>query len=283
MLRRATSAGRTRRPVGRVPAPAKPRVSRPRIQPSQPPALPSFSATPVASPVCLTLTTPLKCTKGDPSHKSNLVLLDPTVFDQPIRRDILHLCVTHYRDSLRQGSANTKTRSERSGTGRKPFNQKGGGVARAGDLRSPVQHGGGVAFGPKPRDFSTKLPRKVIQMGMRVALSLKVKEQLLGVMASMDWPNGKTKHLSQKIDALGLRRTLFVTGNEPSVALERAMRNIPLTKLVSLDQVTVYEILRWQRVMLDIKAVDKIEATLRKDVPLASIEMKDVSVELTKS
>ncbi|KAJ7630881.1 ribosomal protein L4 domain-containing protein [Roridomyces roridus] len=208
------------------------------------------------------------------SATSNLVLLDPTVFNQPIRRDILHLCVTHYRDSLRQGSANTKTRSERSGTGKKPFAQKGGGVARAGDLRSPVQHGGGVAFGPKPRDFSTKLPRKVLQMGMRVALSLKVKEQSLGVMPSMDWPNAKTKHLSQKIDSLGLRRTLFVTGDEPPVALERAMRNIPLTKLTPLDQLTVYELLQWQRVMLDIKAVDKIEAALRKAVPIAPVTVQ---------
>ncbi|KAJ7706243.1 ribosomal protein L4 domain-containing protein [Mycena rosella] len=267
MLRRAAAASKQRRvaaqPKQRV------RVARPRIQPENHPFCPSPPATPVAAPVYLTLTTPFKCTKSDPSPKSNLVLLDPTVFDHPIRRDILHLCVTHYRDSLRQGSANTKTRSERSGTGRKPFNQKGGGVARAGDLHSPVQHGGGVAFGPKPRDFSTKLPRKIIQMGMRVALSLKVRERLLGVMTSMDWPNGKTKHLSQKIDALGLRRTLFVTGDTPPVGLERAMRNIPLTKLTTLDQLSVYEVLQWQRVVMDVKAIDIIEQTLRKDVPLA--------------
>ncbi|KAJ7492677.1 ribosomal protein L4 domain-containing protein [Mycena latifolia] len=277
MLRRA---GKSLRPLRRVAAqrvPAKPqqRVPRPRTVPVKPVPVPDVTATPVASPIYLTLTAPFKCTKAAPSHRKNLVLLDPTVFDHPIRRDILHLCVTHYRDSLRQGSANTKTRSERSGTGRKPFKQKGGGVARAGDLRSPIQHGGGVAFGPKPRDFSTKLPRKVIQMGMRVALSLKVQERLLGVMPSMDWPNGKTKHLSQKIDALGLRRTLFVTGDTPPVALERAMRNIPLTKLTTLDQLSVYEILRWQRVVMDIKAIDIIEETLRKDVPLASVALKE--------
>ncbi|KAJ6575049.1 ribosomal protein L4 domain-containing protein [Mycena capillaripes] len=272
MLRRAAAAARTRRSLRRV----EPKQRAPRaIQPPQPSHLPAVTATPVAAPIYLTLTTPFKCSKSDPSPDSNLVVLDPTVFDHPIRRDILHLCVTHYRDSLRQGSANTKTRSERAGTGRKPFNQKGGGVARAGDLRSPIQHGGGVAFGPKPRDFSTKLPRKVIQMGMRVAFSLKVKESLLGVMASMDWPNGKTKHLSQKIDTLGLRRTLFVTGESPPVALERAMRNIPLTKLTTLDQLTVYEILKWQRVVMDIKAIDIIEQTLGKDVPIASIALKE--------
>ncbi|CAK5280512.1 unnamed protein product [Mycena citricolor] len=232
---------------------------------------PTVTATPVVSPVYLTLTTPFKITKGDPSPTSDVVLLDPTVFNQPIRRDILHLCVTHYRDSLRQGSANTKTRSERRGTGRKPFRQKGGGVARAGDLRSPIQHGGGVAFGPKPRDFSTKLPRKVIEMGMRVALSLKVRESLLGVMSSMDWPNGKTKHLSQKIDALGLRRTLFVTGDLPSTELDRSIRNIPLTKLIPLEELTIYDVLRWPRVVMDLKAVETIESHLRTPVtPLVS-------------
>ncbi|KAJ7125640.1 ribosomal protein L4 domain-containing protein [Mycena crocata] len=262
-LRRAAGAARSARPLTT-------RIAKSATRPV-------VTAKPVAAPIYLTLTTPFKCTKGDPSPKDSLVLLDPTVFDHPIRRDILHLCVTHYRDSLRQGSANTKTRSERSGTGRKPHNQKGSGNARAGDLRSPIQHGGGVAFGPKPRDFSTKLPRKVIQMGMRVALSLKVQERLLGVMSSMDWPNAKTKHLSQKIDALGLRRTLFVTGEQPPVGLERAMQNIPLTKLTTLDQLTVYEVLKWQRVVMDLKAVDIIEETLRKDVPLASVAFKKSS------
>ncbi|KAF7306874.1 50S ribosomal protein L4 [Mycena indigotica] len=235
---------------------------------------------PVPTPLCLSLTTPFKCRKGDPDAVKDVVVLDPTVFGHPIRRDILHLCVTHYRDSLRQGSANTKTRSERSGTGRKPFNQKGGGVARAGDLRSPLHHGGGVAFGPKPRDFSTELPRKVLQMGMRVALSLKVKESLLGVMSSMDWPNGKTKHLAQKIDALGLRRTLFVTGEQAPVGLDRAIRNIPLTQLTTLDQLTVYDILKWPRVILDLKAVDLIEQTLRKQVPISQSHSSDLSPSL---
>jgi large subunit ribosomal protein L4 len=123
--------------------------------------------------------------------------------------------------------------------------------------------GGGVAFGPKPRDFSTKLPRKIIQMGMRVALSSKVQENNLGVMKSMDWPSGKTRHLSQKIDSLGLRNTLFVTG-EASATLQRAIQNIPLVKLTTSKQVNVYEMLKWPRVILDAKAVDFFEQTLGK-------------------
>lgn len=138
--------------------------------------------------------------------------------------------------------------------------------------------GGGVAFGPKPRDFSTKLPRKVIQMGMRVALSARMREQRLGVMTSMDWPCGKTGPLSRKIDELGLRKTLFITGEETAPAgLKRAIANIPSVKLVTTKDVNVYEILYWQRVVLDVKAVEYFERTLKKDVPLLPLPLLESS------
>jgi len=125
--------------------------------------------------------------------------------------------------------------------------------------------GGGVAFGPKPRDFSTKLPRKVIEMGMRVALSVKLKEHRLGIVHSLAWPSGKTKHLAEKVDALGFRKTLFVTGEDkvPS-SLERAMRNIPMVKTIDAKVVNVYDILKWPRIILDVKAVEHFERTLGK-------------------
>ena len=229
----------------------------------------SCEAEAVREPAYLSLTPALKRGRWDPPAEGNIVVLEPTVFKHVIRRDILHLCVVHHLDSLRQGSANTKTRGEVRGSGIKIRQQKGSGKARLGDGQSPMLVGGGVAFGPKPRDFSTKLPRKVIQMGMRVALSSKLKEQRLGVMTRLYWPNGKTKHLSQKIDLLGLRKTLFVTG-EPKVdeGLRRAIRNIPLVRLTTTDEVNVYEIMKWQRIILDLKAVDYFERTLKKNVPV---------------
>ncbi|KAF8632575.1 hypothetical protein AX15_001785 [Amanita polypyramis BW_CC] len=216
-------------------------------------------------PIHVSLTQPLKCGSSDPSFEDNVVALDPTVFDHPVRRDILHLCVTHYLDSLRQGTASTKTRAEVRGSGAKIRPQKGSGRARLGDGQSPMLYGGGVAFGPKPRDFSTKLPRKVIEMGMRVALSAKVREQQMGVMTNLAWPNGKTKHLAQKIDVLGLRKTLFVTGEDrPCTGLERAVANIPKVKIVTAEELNVYEILKWQRLLLDMKAVEYFERLLGK-------------------
>ncbi|KAF9455080.1 ribosomal protein L4 [Macrolepiota fuliginosa MF-IS2] len=229
---------------------------------------------PVSRPIILSLTPPLCRKSSDPKHEQHVVSLDPTVFDHPIRRDILHLCVTHYRDSLRQGSANTKTRGEVAGSGRKVRPQKGSGKARLGDAQSPMLVGGGVAFGPKPRDFSTKLPRKVIQMGMRVALSARMRENRMGVMTSMDWPSAKTGPLSRKIDELGLRKTLFITGEETAPAgLSRALANIPSVKLTTAKDVNVYEILYWQRVVLDVKAAEYFEETLKKDVPLLPLPL----------
>ena len=228
----------------------------------------------VREPAYLALTPALKRGRWDLRAEGNIVVLEPTVFKHAIRRDILHLCVVHHLDSLRQGSANTKTRGEVRGSGIKIRRQKGSGKARLGDGQSPMLVGGGVAFGPKPRDFSTKLPRKVIQMGMRVALSSKLKEQRLGVMTRLYWPNGKTKYLSQKIDLLGLRKTLFITG-EPKVdeGLRRAIRNIPLVRLTTTDEVNVYEIMKWQRIILDLKAVDYFERTLKKNVPVVSLPL----------
>ncbi|KAF9481004.1 ribosomal protein L4 [Pholiota conissans] len=272
MLRKAASS------ASRFAAPRKTRipkgVTRPLVN-VQPRIPVPVAAAPILEPVYLSLTPSLKRGRWDPPAEGNVAILEPTVFKHPIRRDILHLCVTHHLDSLRQGSGNTKTRGEVRGSGIKIRRQKGSGKARLGDGQSPMLRGGGIAFGPKPRDFSTKLPRKVIEMGMRVALSAKLREERLGVMTRLYWPNGKTKFLSRKIDLLGLRKTLFVTG-EPVVheGLRRAIRNIPLVDLTTADEVNVYEIMKWERIILDLKAVEYFEQKLKKvNVPVVPVEL----------
>ena len=191
--------------------------------------------------------------------------LDSHVFSHPIRRDILHLCVVHHLDSLRQGSANTKTRGEVRGSGRKIRPQKGSGRARLGDAQSPMLRGGGVAFGPKPRDFSTKLPRKVIEMGMRVALSAKLREHSLGVVESLNWPGVKTGPLAKRISELRWRKTLFVTGlDEVPEGLRRASSNIDGVEVVAAKDLLVYDAVKWPRVVLDLAAVEWLERKLGK-------------------
>lgn len=223
----------------------------------------------------MSLTPCLKRGRWDPLPGDSVAVLEPTVFKHPIRRDILHLCVTHHLDSLRQGSANTKTRGEVRGSGIKIRRQKGSGKARLGDGQSPMLRGGGIAFGPKPRDFSTKLPRKVVEMGMRIALSSKLKEQRLGVMTRLYWPCAKTKPLAMKIDQLGLRKTLFVTGSATvHEGLRRAMQNIPLVNVTTADQLDVYEVMKWDRVILDLKGVEYFEKLLKKrNVPTVPVHL----------
>jgi large subunit ribosomal protein L4 len=204
--------------------------------------------------------------KQNEATSEKIAVLDPTVFNHPIRRDILHLCVVHYLDSLRQGSASTKTRAEVRGSGVKIIKQKGTGKARAGDGQSPIRRGGGVVFGPKPRDFSTKLPKKVLEMGMRVALSAKVKDQRLGVVESLAWRGLKTKHLCQRIDHLGWRKTLFVTGQQQiPVGLERSSRNIQMVDVTTASELNIYNVLKWQRVVMDVAAIEWFEEKLGKN------------------
>lgn len=204
-----------------------------------------------------------------PPASEKVIQLDPTVFNHPIRKDIIHLCVVHYRDSLRQGTASTKTRSEVRGSGRKIRPQKGSGRARLGDGQSPMLRGGGIAFGPKPRDFSTKLPRKVIEMGMRVALSAKLKDRLLGVVETLNWPGVRTRPLVRRISSLGWIKTLFVTGEkEVPAGLLRSGGNIPHVEFTTVDKLKVYDLVYWRRVVLDAAAVEVLEAGLSKQCPL---------------
>ncbi|KII93921.1 hypothetical protein PLICRDRAFT_153100 [Plicaturopsis crispa FD-325 SS-3] len=228
-------------------------------------------ALPVEEPVYLALTSLLPGTKN---IRKKVAVLNPTVFKHPSRRDILHLCVVQYRDGLRQGSGSTKTRAEVAGSGRKIRPQKGSGKARLGERGNPMLRGGGVAFGPKPRDFSTKLPRKVIDMGMRVALSMKLREHRLGVAPSLAWNGWKTKHLAQRIEHLGWRKTLFVTGEEVvPPGLERAGQNIVGVESKTVRELTVYDVVRWPRIILDTHAVDWLEWKLAKDLhPAQRIE-----------
>lgn len=198
--------------------------------------------------------------------------MDPIIFSQPLRRDILHLCINHYRDGLRQGTASTKTRGEVRASGRKLRPQKGSGRARLGDAGSPMLRGGGVAFGPKPRDFSTKLPRKVIHLGLRVALSARLREGRMGIVPTMVWPGVKTARFDMRIRQLGWDKTLFVTGEEriPD-GLERSTRAIRNIDVKLAKDITIYDILRWRRIVMDIPAANFLEDALQQRMTLRAI------------
>lgn len=202
-----------------------------------------------------------------PGETEYMVSLSPEVFGHPIRRDIVHLCLIHYMDGRRQGSANTKTRYEVRGSRRKLFAQKGMGKARVGDAASPIRRGGGVAFGPRPRDFSTRLPRKVRFMGMRVAWSAKVREGRLMAVESLAWAGLKTRTLAQRLDKMGwsASRTLFVTGGaELPEGFRRSCSNLEGMDAKLAPEVNIHDALKYPRVVMDLSALEYYEERLRK-------------------
>ena len=212
-----------------------------------------------------------------PGETSFLVSLASDVFGQPIRRDIVHLCLMHYMDGQRQGSANTKTRYEVRGSRRKLYAQKGMGKARVGDAASPIRRGGGVAFGPKPRDFSTRLPRKVRFMGMRVAWSSKVREGRLMAIESFEWQSTKTHKLVQRVANLGWSdsRTLFVTGkDEFPEGFRRSCRNIEGAALKLAQDVNIHDTLRYPRVVMDLAALGYYEERLRRGSTMPVVDSR---------
>ncbi|NCD21776.1 MAG: 50S ribosomal protein L4 [Spartobacteria bacterium] len=159
--------------------------------------------------------------------------------------------VTAYRAGIRAGTASTKTRDMVSGGGRKPYKQKGTGRARQGSIRSPILRGGGVVFGPHPRDFSKKLNKKTAALAFRRALSDQLAAGAVVVADGLEAIEPKTKTVAALLKKLaGGRAALFVTG-AANANLNRAARNLPKTEVTTAAQASVYQILRYPTILVD--------------------------------
>lgn len=216
-----------------------------------------------------------------PFKKDQMVYLDPTVFHHPIRRDILHACITWYRDSLRTGTASTKTRGEVNYSNRKIRPQKGSGRARLGDRGSPMLRGGGRAFGPKPRDFSTELPKKIKEMGLRVALSTKLRERRLFVVPSVEWTNWKTKYVAGRLKGLLPKESkscLIISGQSTLPAkLEQTTRNLKSVVCKTVNDVQVWDILRASHTIVALDAVEWFQEHLGQPVRRPNLSLGEES------
>ena len=180
--------------------------------------------------------------KADGSASGDIEL-DAEVFGIEPNMDVLHQVITAQLAAARAGTASTKTRGEVRGGGRKPWRQKGLGRARHGSIRSPQWVGGGVAHGPKPRDYSQRTPKKMKRLALRSALSARASEEAVLVVDDIDWATPKTKQaagLLDKINADG--KTLMVLGQLDSVA-GKSFRNLPEVRLVEPGHLTPYDVL----------------------------------------
>jgi len=182
------------------------------------------------------------------------------IFKQPLRPDLLNDYVVMQRRGLRQGTHSTKTRSEVSGTTKKPFKQKGTGNARQGSLKGPHQYGGGICFGPKPRMYQSRLPKKLKLKAIQVALSQKRFESKLFVVSSFDVASGKTKDAVALLTKISAKSALVV-GNF-SDATQLACRNLDSIKLLRPEAMNVMDLLKYETCLLTEEALRFIEANL---------------------
>jgi large subunit ribosomal protein L4 len=183
------------------------------------------------------------------NKKVGEVELNEALFGLEVKKHILHDVVKMQLANRRAGTANTKTRTEVRGGGAKPYRQKGTGRARAGTRNSPLWRGGGVTFGPKPRDYSYKLPKKVRKLGVRMALSTRFSENNMLVLDGFDLADIKTKNFVEVMKKLNIENGLIVTP-EKNENLEKSSRNLQGFKVIQADGLNVYDILLHRRLVL---------------------------------
>ncbi|MBI3079452.1 MAG: 50S ribosomal protein L4 [Deltaproteobacteria bacterium] len=193
--------------------------------------------------------------------KVGQVEVSPGIFEAEVKRHLLHEVVRMQLASRRAGTHDTKTRAEVSGGGRKPWRQKGTGRARAGSIRSPLWRGGGIIFGPHPRDHGFSVPKKVRRAALRVALTQKLQEGRLLVVRDLRVPDGKTKGFVAVMRGLGVSNGLVVTA-APDTALERAARNVPRVKVLRAEGLNVYDVLRHEHLVLTEPSLEQIQGAL---------------------
>lgn len=187
--------------------------------------------------------------------------LDARIFDSDVKDHLVHDVVRMQMARKRSGSASTRTRSMIRGGGAKPWRQKGTGRARAGTNRSPLWRGGGVVFGPSPREYDLAIPKKVRKGALRSALSLRNKEGKLWVLKDLNFKEIKTKSFVQFMDAFGFDDALFVLDKE-NITVERSARNIPGVKVLRVEGLNVYDILSHEHLVFVEGAIQRVQEVL---------------------
>jgi large subunit ribosomal protein L4 len=184
--------------------------------------------------------------------------LDDHIFAAPVRNDLMNDVVLMYLAGQRQGTHKVKGRSEVRGGGRKPWRQKGTGRARQGSIRSPQWKGGGVVFGPTPRSYKYKLPKKVRRLALYSALTSKVDAQKIVILDKLELSDIKTKHMVALLQQFDLRKVLIVDDVKQENTL-LSSRNLEGVKYTDANGVNVYDLLRFEHLVLTKEAVLKVQ------------------------
>jgi large subunit ribosomal protein L4 len=188
--------------------------------------------------------------------------VNDNLFGVEVDTGILHEVVCMQRANRRQGTASTKTRGEVRGGGAKPWRQKGTGRARAGSNNSPIWRGGGTTFGPKPRDYSYSLPKKVRRLALRMALSARMREGNVVILDQFTMDTPKTKEFVDVMKTFAFDRCLIVTDDGNAANLQLSARNAVGFKMLPVAGLNVYDILKYPKLMVIQSSLEQLETRL---------------------
>jgi len=192
--------------------------------------------------------------------------LNEAVFGVPMRSGVVHQALVRQRANARQGTSDTKTRSEVKGSGKKPWAQKHTGRARAGDKRSPLWRHGGIIFGPHQRDYHQDMPRKMRRLALKCMLSDKQSTGTLVVLKDLNLAEGKTKEIAKVLEALKLEGSVLMVPAVADAKLAKATRNLEKVKSLPASTLSVGDLLKYQHLVMTVDAVKKAEELWVRDI-----------------
>jgi large subunit ribosomal protein L4 len=186
------------------------------------------------------------------------VELPDEIFNIEPNQTVMHQALVRQLANKRQGTHKTKTRGQVRGGGRKPWRQKGTGRARQGTIRAPHWRGGGTVFGPSPRSYTQRMPRKMRRLALRSALSVKANAQQLVVLEDLSLAAPRTKDMDAMMDALGVERSALLLLPEANDIVELSARNLPYVKTLRVNYINVRDLLGYETVVMPQQAIDVI-------------------------
>lgn len=195
--------------------------------------------------------------------------LSDAIFAAEINIPVMHQALVRQLANRRLGTHNTKTRSDVSGGGRKPWRQKGTGRARQGSIRAPHWRGGGVVFGPHPRSYEQRMPRKMRRLALRSALSVKAQEQQVVVLDDLTLEAPRTRAIAEMLKALDIKRSALLLLPERNPNVELSARNLPHVKTLRAHYLNVRDLLGYETLVMPQQALAAIESFLGGDTERA--------------
>jgi large subunit ribosomal protein L4 len=188
--------------------------------------------------------------------------LPEEIFDYPLKEHLIYEAVKNFRANLRRGTASTKTRGKVQGSGRKLWKQKGTGRARIGSIRSPLWRKGGVTFGPHPRDYSYAIPKKAKSNALKSVLSDKVRNNRIYIIDKFNINSKKTKDTISILKKFGFDKLLIVDKKDNS-ELMLSTRNIPNVKAIDLNEINIYDSLKYNYIMFSVEAINRLKEVFK--------------------